>query len=130
MSAGFHPYPHHLAMQRPVELLCFSPVFQATLAVLPSIRIHVRDLLKPRVIITAYNPHVGSFLPGIGRPATTNVLGSGSRPRHEITEESAVSRAAPEEGFGFWLLPRLLEAPMCTIDAILSLSPAAPEARL
>src|SRR5271157_2502482 len=61
VPAGFHPHPHRLASQRTVELLRLRLVLQTALAALSSFRVHKRDLLKPRVIITAYNPHAGSF---------------------------------------------------------------------
>ena len=59
--AGFHPHSHHLARQAAVKLFRFPAVLQSPLTPFPSFRIHKRNLLKPRVKITAYNPHVGSF---------------------------------------------------------------------
>lgn len=47
--------------RRRLKLLCFAAVFPPPLAPFPSFRIHERNLLKPRMKITAYNPHVGSF---------------------------------------------------------------------
>src|ERR1051326_5414909 len=57
----FHAHPHRLSRQAAVKLLRFPAVFQTPLSPLSSFRIHKRYLLKPRVKITAYNPHVGSF---------------------------------------------------------------------
>src|ERR1700674_1727132 len=61
-SAGFHPHPHRLSRQAAVKLLRLPAVLQSALTPLPSFRIHKSNLLKPRMKITAYNPHVGSFL--------------------------------------------------------------------
>src|SRR4029077_9771566 len=61
MPAGLHPHTHRLTGQTAVEQLRLRHLFQSALSALSSFRIHKGDLLKPRVIITAYNPHVGSF---------------------------------------------------------------------
>jgi hypothetical protein len=61
MPTGLHAYSHRLAPQRAVELFGLLHVLQPPLAALSSFRVHHCNLLKPRVIITAYNPHVGSF---------------------------------------------------------------------
>src|SRR5260370_20439415 len=60
--AGFHPHPHRLSRQAAVKLLRLPAVLQSPLTPFPSFRIHKSNLLKPRMKITAYNPHVGSFL--------------------------------------------------------------------
>src|SRR5437660_10381457 len=73
--ASFHPYPHSLPRQRTVKLLRLGAVTQPFFLILPSFVVKDRDLLKPRMKITAYNQHdVGSFSVSLGRFAATNLL--------------------------------------------------------
>jgi len=61
LPARLHPYPHLLPRQRAVKLLRFRPVLQPFLCYLSRSIVKDRDLLKPRMKITAYNQHdVGS----------------------------------------------------------------------
>ena len=61
MPASLHPHPHRLARQRPVKLLRFRAVLQPLFLYLSRSIVKDRDLLKPRMKITAYNQHdVGS----------------------------------------------------------------------
>jgi hypothetical protein len=54
-------------LQIPIELLGFSTtVVQSPFAALSCFGIDERDVLIARVIIHAYNDHVGSFLPSPG----------------------------------------------------------------
>ncbi len=68
MSTGFHAHTHRrsLGRQLTVELLRRLTVLQSTLPAIPSFTIDKRNLLEARMIITPYNNHVGSFLPGLG----------------------------------------------------------------
>src|SRR6516225_9569004 len=88
MSRCFHPHSHadSCLPQIAVELLCFSvTVLESPLTELPRLRIHERNLLNARVVITTYNQHIGSFLPSLGLVGTTQVyLGPGSRHCYEI----------------------------------------------
>src|SRR6266576_3721935 len=68
MPAGLHPYPHRLPRQRAVELLGLRPMAQRSFLILSRSFVKDRDLLKPRMKITAYNQHdVGSFAESLGR---------------------------------------------------------------
>src|SRR6516162_4214968 len=88
MSRCFHPHSHadSCLPQIAVELLCFSvTVLESPLTELPRLRIHERNLLNARVVITTYNQHIGSFLPSLGLVGTTQVYsGPGSRHCYEI----------------------------------------------
>ena len=53
----FHPYPHAAPTQAVIEALGFLLVSQFPLAAFSGFGIDKRDLLKTRVIITAYNQH-------------------------------------------------------------------------
>jgi len=68
MSTGFHAHTHlrSLGRQLTLELLRFLTVLQSTLPAIPSFTIDKCNLLEARMIITPYNNHVGSFLPGLG----------------------------------------------------------------
>ena len=74
VPAGFHPHPHRLARQAAVKLLALPrDALIASPRSLPFV-VKDRDLLKPRMKITAYNQHdVGSFS-SLGRFATSNLL--------------------------------------------------------
>src|SRR6266436_3406039 len=88
MPGGLHPHAHadSSLLQFSVELLGFTiAVIQLPFSALPSFLIHKSDLLKARMIIHTYNDHVGSFLPSLGRNATTVYSGRGSRHCYEIT---------------------------------------------
>jgi hypothetical protein len=68
-----------------LEPLGFSiAVMQLPFTALTSFLIHKSDLLNARVIIYSYNHHVGSFLPSLGRQATTVYSGRGRRHSYEI----------------------------------------------
>jgi len=83
VSARFHPHPHR-PRQRTVEPLRFFPVPQAFFLILPGLIVQDRDLLKPRMKITAYNqPDVGSFS-SLGLFVTTNLLVATSQRRYAI----------------------------------------------
>src|SRR5580700_7541011 len=74
MSRCFHPHSHanSCLLQIAVELLCFSlTVLESPLTKLPRLRVHERNLLNARVVITTYNQHIGSFLPSLGLVGTT-----------------------------------------------------------
>src|SRR5436309_5113704 len=68
MPTGFHPHAHFhsLGGQVTVELLRCLRMFQSALLQFPSFGIHKSNLLKAGMIITPYNNHVGSLLPGLG----------------------------------------------------------------
>src|ERR1700730_15227582 len=68
MSTGLHPHAHVHALGRQVtvEFLRCLAMLQSPLLQFPSLGIHKSNLLKARMIITPYNNHVGSFLPGLG----------------------------------------------------------------
>src|SRR5438045_3646317 len=75
MTATLHPYPPALSPQSTVTLLRLFAVTQPFLLILPSFVVKDRDLLNPRMKITAYNQHdVGSFSVSLGRFAATNLL--------------------------------------------------------
>src|SRR5207237_2901813 len=75
MPASFHPYPHALSPQSTIKLLRLGAVTQPFFLILPSLLVKDRDLLKPRMKITAYNQHhVGSFSVSIGRFAAAILL--------------------------------------------------------
>jgi hypothetical protein len=59
--ARFHAHSHRLSRQAAVKPLRFPAMLQPALPPLSSFRVDKRNLLKPRMKITAYNPHVGSF---------------------------------------------------------------------
>src|SRR5881396_365989 len=62
VPASLHPYANGLPRQRTVKLLRFFAMTQPFFLILPSLIVKDRDLLKPRMKITAYNQHdVGSF---------------------------------------------------------------------
>ena len=61
--ASLDPYQHLLTAQRGIKLLRFLLVHQLQMPYLAAVRLHHRDLLKPRMEIASYNHHdVGSFL--------------------------------------------------------------------
>src|ERR1700686_1683648 len=68
MPAGFHSYTHlhPLCRQITVKFLRSLAVLQSPLLQFPGIGIHKSNLLEARMIVTPYNNHVGSFLPGLG----------------------------------------------------------------
>ena len=68
VSTGFHPHAHFhsLGRQVTVKLLRYFRMRQSPLSQFPSFGIHKSNLLEARMIITTYNNHVGSFLPGLG----------------------------------------------------------------
>jgi hypothetical protein len=75
MPAGFHPHPNRLSGQRTVKLFGLSPVAQPFFFICSRLIVKDRDLLKPRMKITAYNQHdVGSFSESLGFFAATIVL--------------------------------------------------------
>src|SRR5512133_1791153 len=86
MPASFHPYPHRLPRPATVELLRFPVVLQATLTALSCLCVHKCDLLKPRVIIAAYNPHVGSSSRALVLFSDSQCTRRGADLRHESTE--------------------------------------------
>src|SRR6266851_5749841 len=62
MPARFHAHAHLLAAKRLIKLLRLGPMPQTPFSDLPTRVVKDRDLLKPRMKITAYNQHdVGSF---------------------------------------------------------------------
>jgi len=65
MPTGFHPHAHLHSQNREiaVELLRFLAVLQSTLPAFASIGIHKSNLLKTRVVVTTYNPHVRLLSP-------------------------------------------------------------------
>src|SRR5206468_7330679 len=75
VPASFHPHTNRLPRQRTVKLLRLFAV-EPFFLILPRFVVKDRDLLKPRMKITAYNQHdVGSFSVSLGRFfAATNVL--------------------------------------------------------
>jgi hypothetical protein len=61
VPASLHPHSNFLARYIPIKLLRFSAVLQSFLLHLSRSIVKDRDLLKPRMKITAYNQHdVGS----------------------------------------------------------------------
>src|SRR6202163_2482966 len=82
MPAGFHSYTHlhPLCRQITVTFLRSLAVLQSPLLQFPGIGIHKSNLLEARMIVTPYNNHVGSFLPGLGWfQHHQSLLGRGSR---------------------------------------------------
>src|SRR5206468_7343220 len=62
VPASFHPHANGLPRQRTIKLLRLRAVTQPFFLILPCLIVKDRDLLKPRMKITAYNQHdVGSF---------------------------------------------------------------------
>ncbi len=57
MPASLHPHQYVLARQRLVKLLRLRAVLQPLLLHLSRSIVKDRDLLKPRMKITAYNQH-------------------------------------------------------------------------
>src|SRR6202140_2177875 len=57
VPARLHPHPHFLPRQRPIKLLRFRPVLQPFFLYFSRSVVKDRDLLKPRMKITAYNQH-------------------------------------------------------------------------
>src|SRR5207237_2495490 len=91
VPAAFHPHPHRSA-QRLVESLRFSvAVVQPAFGHLTCFCVHHGNLLKARMIITAYNLHVGSFRSELLVCETTKVY-SGSGGAVVVIKSSA----APE----------------------------------
>src|SRR6516162_6943667 len=82
VSAGFHAYPHDLAVLAhfAVELLGFFRVFQPALTHFARVGAYESNLLEARVIVTTYNDHLRLLSPEpVGWLSTTNLLGPGSR---------------------------------------------------
>src|SRR5271169_3683950 len=87
MPGGLHPHAHadSSLLQFSVELLSFSiAVIQLPFIALTCFLIHKSNLLHARVKIYSYNDHVGSFLPSLGRNATTVYSGRRSQHCYEI----------------------------------------------
>ena len=62
VPASLHPHPYFLPRQSRVKLFRFLAVTQTFFLILSRSLVKDRDLLKPRMKITAYNQHdVGSF---------------------------------------------------------------------
>jgi hypothetical protein len=81
VPAGFHPHSHFLPRQRTVKLLRFLAVLQTFFLILSRSIVKDRDLLKPRMKITAYNQHdVGSFS-SLGRLRKLPIYSLGSSQR-------------------------------------------------
>jgi hypothetical protein len=74
MPAGLHSHPHPRPAQPTVKLLRLFAVLQSPLRYFSRLIVKDRDLLKPRMKITAYNQHdVGSFS-SLGRLRSSNLL--------------------------------------------------------
>src|SRR6266436_2762118 len=68
VPASLHPYANGLSRQGSVKLLRLGAVTQPFFLILPTLVVKDRDLLNPRMKITAYNQHdVGSFSVSLGR---------------------------------------------------------------
>src|SRR5579864_5966525 len=80
VPAGFHSHPHALPFEPGVELLGFFTVRQPPLPQLTALSVDKRNLLEPRMIVTAYNQHVRllSSEP-FGGLRFQSLLGPGSR---------------------------------------------------
>ncbi len=82
VPAGFHAHPHlqTLLLKLPVELLGFFAVHQPPFSHLTALAVDKRNLLETRMIIAAYNQHVGllSSEP-FGGLRFQSLLGPGSR---------------------------------------------------
>jgi hypothetical protein len=57
VPASLHPYQNFLARQTAIKLLRLRAVLQPLLSNLSRSIVKDRDLLKPRMKITAYNQH-------------------------------------------------------------------------
>ncbi len=57
------PLANPLARQGPIRTLCLGPMHPSPFCVLPRLRLHIRDLLKTRMEITAYNHPARLLLP-------------------------------------------------------------------
>src|SRR5271157_4916444 len=82
----FHPHPYAASVQTAIEALGFHHVGEFPLAAFPGRGVNKRDLLKTRVIITAYNQHA-RLLPSEPLVGDTTKVYSvrGSRRLHEIS---------------------------------------------
>src|ERR1700677_3768696 len=79
MAGALQPHAHadSSCRQFPVKLFCFSiTVVQLPFHILSRFCVDKRDVLVARVIIHAYNDHVGSFLPSPWSSTNHSVLGS------------------------------------------------------
>jgi hypothetical protein len=74
-------------------------------------------LLKARVIIYSYNDHVGSFLPSLGRQATTVYSGRGGRHSYEIKEACLIAPTLPARVARTRPTPALADALWCLLIA-------------
>src|SRR5512133_29517 len=91
MPTGFHAHTHleALLFQFAIELLRFFPVRQPQFSQFTALSVDKRNLLEPRMIVTAYNQHVrllssepfGWFAP----PKSTRLMGA------DIVMESLLS---------------------------------------
>jgi len=133
VPAGFHPHSHRLARQPAVKLFRFAHVLQAQSPILSSFRIHHCDSLKTRVIITAYNPHVGSFSRALVVQRQP-MYSDRSRSRHTITKNAKKTRKGRKETE---IRPRPSNsphheppAPACTISHSSAAELPAPLARI
>src|SRR6266481_363977 len=88
LPAGFHSHPHlySLCPEIAVELLCFFSMRQSPFRELARVRVHVCNLLKPRVVIHSYNDHCSApFSRAFWLVGTTKVYpGVGARHCHGI----------------------------------------------
>jgi hypothetical protein len=75
MPTGFHAHAHLYSLGREiaVEFLRLFAVLQPTFPAFPSFCIHKRNLLKARMVIATYNPHVRLLSPGPWLVGTTKV---------------------------------------------------------
>ena len=79
VPARLHPHPHLLPRQRPVKLLRFRTVLQPLFLYFACSVVKDRDLLKPRMKITAYNQQDGSSHEPWSCSSLTNLLKMGQR---------------------------------------------------
>src|SRR5258708_2646937 len=68
-----HTHPDSSGGKLTIKLLRFLPMRQSSFGELPRVGVHVRNLLKPRVVITSYNHHVRLLSPGPLLVGTTKV---------------------------------------------------------
>ena len=101
-AAGFHPHshPHLLCREITVEFLRFLAVLQSPLSHFSRFRIHKRNLLEARMIITPYNSDVGSFLRA-GWLAWHDQLysGTGAVHSHQSVRKMSVQDLPTIDGF-------------------------------
>src|SRR5579863_10267434 len=92
MPASLHPHSHRLPAQRTIKLLRLLAVQQAPFRNFSRLVVKDRDLLKPRMKITAYNQHdVGSFS-SLGRLRSFQLTPRSSQRRYPIKRSECCAK--------------------------------------